>query len=79
MMGSPTICTEPPIISTRAIVATDAWLAQHGKQQGRIPREMRLTATGRCHRAITLHCKRRKSLFRAGEPANYFFRSPSLP
>jgi NTE family protein len=29
-------------MSTRAIVATDARLAQHGQQQGRIPREMRL-------------------------------------
>ena len=26
----------------RAITATDAWLAQHGLQQGRIPHEMRL-------------------------------------
>ena len=36
-----TISRERPIISTRAIATTDAWLAQHGLQQGKIPHEMR--------------------------------------
>ncbi len=39
----PTISRGLPIDHIdRAILSTDAWLAQHGLQQGKIPHEMRL-------------------------------------
>jgi hypothetical protein len=33
---------QEPSALDRAILSTDAWLAQHGPQQGKIPREMQL-------------------------------------
>jgi NTE family protein len=42
LVGSPYDFSRTADHIDRAIVATDAWLAQHGLQQGRIPHEMRL-------------------------------------
>jgi NTE family protein len=42
LVGSPYDFSRTSDHITRAIETTDAWLAQHGLQQGRIPHEMRL-------------------------------------
>ena len=42
LVGSPYDFSRTADHIDRAIAATDAWLAQHGLQQGRIPHEMRL-------------------------------------
>jgi len=42
LVGSPYDFSRTPDHLARAIESTDAWLAEHGLQQGRIPHEMRL-------------------------------------
>ena len=42
LVGSPYDFSRTDDHIDRAILSTDAWLAQHGLQQGKIPHEMRL-------------------------------------
>ena len=42
LVGSPYDFSRTADHIDRAILSTDAWLAQHGLQQGKIPHEMRL-------------------------------------
>ncbi|MBR1273089.1 hypothetical protein [Bradyrhizobium sp. AUGA SZCCT0283] len=42
LVGSPYDFSRTADHSDRAILSTDAWLAQHGLRQGKIPHEMRL-------------------------------------
>ena len=42
LVGSPCDFSRTADHIDRAILSTDAWLAQHGLQQGKIPHEMRL-------------------------------------